>query len=56
LNPPYIGRKGIIAAAFFHKKIENPISRLVLEGSFGPDDVIEVGYANGEFTFGKMAG
>ncbi|MCD6675340.1 MAG: AAA family ATPase, partial [Burkholderiaceae bacterium] len=38
------------------QKIENPISRLVLEGSFGPDDVIEVGYANGEFTFGKKAG
>ncbi|RIK99068.1 MAG: ATP-dependent chaperone ClpB [Burkholderiales bacterium] len=38
------------------QKIENPISRLVLEGSFGPDDVIEVGYANGEFTFGAKAG
>ncbi len=37
------------------QKIENPISRLVLEGRFGPDDVIEVGYAGGEFTFGAKA-
>jgi ATP-dependent Clp protease ATP-binding subunit ClpB len=37
------------------QKIENPISRLVLEGGFGPDDVIEVGYAGGEFTFGAKA-
>jgi len=37
------------------QKIENPISRLVLEGKFGPGDVIEVGYADGEFTFRKKA-
>ncbi|HEY0879432.1 MAG TPA: ATP-dependent chaperone ClpB [Zeimonas sp.] len=37
------------------QRIENPISRLVLEGRFGPDDVIEVGYADGEFTFGAKA-
>ncbi|MCD6680235.1 MAG: AAA family ATPase, partial [Burkholderiaceae bacterium] len=37
------------------QKIENPISRLVLEGKYGPDDVIEVGYADGEFTFGTKA-
>ncbi|MDT3679988.1 MAG: ATP-dependent chaperone ClpB [Burkholderiaceae bacterium] len=38
------------------QKIENPISRLVLEGAFGPDDVIEVAYEGGEFRFGKKGG
>ncbi len=37
------------------QKIENPISRLVLEGRFGADDVIDVGYADGDFTFGVKA-
>ncbi len=36
------------------QKIENPISRLVLEGKYGPDDVISVDYANGEFRFGTV--
>ncbi len=38
------------------QKIENPISRMVLEGSFGPDDVVAVDFTNGEFSFGKKAG
>jgi len=35
------------------QRIENPIARLVLDGTFGADDVIEVGYEGGEFRFGK---
>ncbi|MCO5099525.1 MAG: ATP-dependent chaperone ClpB [Burkholderiaceae bacterium] len=34
------------------QKIENPISRLVLEGKYGPEDVVTVDYADGEFRFG----
>jgi ATP-dependent Clp protease ATP-binding subunit ClpB len=33
------------------QKIENPVSRLVLEGRFGPEDVIRVDYVDGEFAF-----
>jgi len=36
------------------QKIENPVARLVLEGKFGPKDVIPVDYVNGEFTFGRV--
>ncbi len=33
------------------QKIENPVSRLVLEGRFGPEDVVRVDYVDGEFAF-----
>jgi len=36
------------------QKIENPVARLVLEGKFGPKDVIPVDDVNGEFTFGRV--
>jgi ATP-dependent Clp protease ATP-binding subunit ClpB len=35
------------------QQIENPLSRLILEGKFGPKDFIEVGAKNGVFTFEK---
>ncbi|MCL4745319.1 MAG: ATP-dependent chaperone ClpB [Burkholderiaceae bacterium] len=36
------------------QNIENPIARLVLEGKFGPKDVIPVEFTNGEFGFGRV--
>ena len=33
------------------QKIENPIARLVLEGKFGPNDVIPVDFVDGRFVF-----
>lgn len=34
-------------------RIENPVARLILEGRFGPKDVIPVAVENGEFVFGR---
>ncbi|WP_077033700.1 ATP-dependent chaperone ClpB [Pelomonas sp. KK5] len=36
------------------QRVENPLSRLILEGKFGPKDVIPVDVAEGEFTFGRV--
>jgi ATP-dependent Clp protease ATP-binding subunit ClpB len=33
------------------QQIENPLARSILEGKFGPTDLIEVGYLGGNFTF-----
>ncbi|MFH2090620.1 MAG: ATP-dependent chaperone ClpB [Pseudomonadota bacterium] len=35
------------------ERIENPLSRLILDGSFGPKDRVKVGAAKGQLTFGK---
>ncbi|MFZ4650827.1 MAG: AAA family ATPase, partial [Rubrivivax sp.] len=32
-------------------RVENPLSRLILQGRFGPKDVIPVDVSNGEFSF-----
>lgn len=34
--------------------LENPVSRLILEGKFGPKDVIPVDVEDGEFVFSRM--
>ena len=34
------------------QRIENPVAKLILEGRFGPKDVVPVDVENGEFTFG----
>ncbi len=36
------------------QRIENPVARLILEGRFGPKDVVPVGVDNGEFGFGRV--
>jgi ATP-dependent Clp protease ATP-binding subunit ClpB len=36
------------------QEIENPVARLVLEGRFGPKDVIPVDFKNGEFAFDRI--
>ena len=36
------------------QKIENPVAKLVLEGRFGPKDVIPVHVENGEFVFERV--
>ncbi len=36
------------------QEIENPVARLVLEGRFGPKDVIPVDFKNGKFTFDRI--
>jgi len=33
------------------QRIENPVARLILEGRFGPKDVIPVNVENGQFVF-----
>jgi len=35
------------------QNIENPVARLVLEGKFGPKDVIPVEYTDGKFRFAR---
>ncbi len=36
------------------QQIENPVARLILEGRFGPKDVIPVDVKDGEFSFGRV--
>ena len=37
------------------QQIENPLSKLILSGRFGPDDTIKVGVSNGSLVFGEAA-
>jgi ATP-dependent Clp protease ATP-binding subunit ClpB len=34
------------------QQIENPLSKLILQGTFGPKDTIKVDVADGALTFG----
>ena len=36
------------------QRIENPVARLMLEGRFGPKDVVPVDFKDGEFEFGRV--
>ena len=36
------------------QRVENPLSKLILEGKFGPKDVIPVNVEGGEFSFGRV--
>ncbi len=36
------------------RRIENPVAKLILEGRFGPKDVIPVDYDNGDFGFERV--
>jgi len=36
------------------QRIENPVSKLILQGKFGPKDVIPVDVADGEFAFSRV--
>jgi len=36
------------------QRIENPVSKLILQGRFGPKDVIPVDVDNGEFAFSRV--
>jgi ATP-dependent Clp protease ATP-binding subunit ClpB len=36
------------------QRIENPVAKLILEGRFGPKDVVPVDVKKGEFTFGRV--
>jgi ATP-dependent Clp protease ATP-binding subunit ClpB len=36
------------------REIENPVSKLILEGRFGPKDVIPVDFAGGSFAFERV--
>jgi ATP-dependent Clp protease ATP-binding subunit ClpB len=36
------------------QRIENPVAKLILEGRFGPNDVIPVDYKNGDFAFDRV--
>ena len=35
-------------------RIENPVSKLILQGKFGPKDVIPVDVVDGEFSFSRI--
>jgi ATP-dependent Clp protease ATP-binding subunit ClpB len=35
-------------------RIENPVSKLILQGKFGPKDVIPVDVEGGEFSFARV--
>ncbi|MCK9389726.1 MAG: ATP-dependent chaperone ClpB [Sulfuritalea sp.] len=35
------------------ERIENPLSKLILDGSFGPRDKVKVGASKGQLSFGK---
>ncbi len=35
-------------------QIENPVAKLILEGRFGPNDVVPVDIQNGEFSFSRV--
>ena len=37
------------------QQIENPLSKMILEGKFAPKDLIAVDYADGRFSFGEAA-
>ena len=36
------------------QRIENPVAKLILEGQFGPKDVIPVGVEDGDFVFDRV--
>ena len=36
------------------RRIENPVAKLILEGRFGPKDVIPVDYEDGDFAFERV--
>ena len=36
------------------RRIENPVAKLILEGRFGPKDVIPVDVSEGEFVFERV--
>jgi ATP-dependent Clp protease ATP-binding subunit ClpB len=36
------------------QRIENPVSKLILQGRFGPKDVIPVDVERGEFSFSRV--
>ncbi|HET7866724.1 MAG TPA: AAA family ATPase, partial [Burkholderiaceae bacterium] len=36
------------------QRIENPVAKLILEGKFGPKDVVPVDVSNGEFVFERV--
>ncbi|MGE5864972.1 MAG: ATP-dependent chaperone ClpB [Rhizobacter sp.] len=49
---PVFGARPLKRAIQQH--LENPVSRLILEGKFGPKDVIPVDVEDGEFVFSRM--
>ena len=36
------------------RQIENPVAKLILEGRFGPKDVIPVDFEGGRFVFERV--
>ncbi|HEX5484373.1 MAG TPA: AAA family ATPase, partial [Limnobacter sp.] len=34
--------------------IENPVAKMILEGRFGPNDVVPVDFKEGQFTFERV--
>ena len=36
-------------------RIENPVAKLILQGRFGPKDVVPVDVKDGVFEFGRVA-
>ena len=36
------------------QQVENPVAKLILQGRFGPKDVIPVDFKDGQFEFGRV--
>src|SRR5471032_1800979 len=51
-DPVYVARP---LKRAIQQQIENPLSRLILEGKFGPKDEIRIDAQNGALTFGSAA-
>src|ERR1700758_3320652 len=49
---PVFGARPLKGA--IQQRVENAVARLILEGRFGPKDVIPVDVKDGEFTFGRV--
>jgi len=49
---PVLGARPLKRA--IQQRIENPVSKLILQGRFGPKDVIPVDVDKGEFSFSRV--
>ena len=49
---PKLGARPLKRA--IQKDVENPVAKLILEGRFGPKDVIPVDYEDGRFIFERV--
>ena len=49
---PVLGARPLTRA--LQQRIENPVAKLILQGRFGPKDVVPVDVRDGQFEFGRV--